>query len=164
MKLVKGASEVQSATFAAGCFWGVEESFRVRKGVKETAVGYMGGHTANPSYAQVCTGTSGHAEAVQVKFDPSFISYDELLTIFWQCHNPMSLNRQGPDVGTQYRSAIFFHTPDQEKSARRAKEQLEKSGYYPQPLVTEIVPATHFYPAEEYHQQYLKKRGINSCH
>ena len=152
----------QTATFAAGCFWGVEEIFRTTPGVVRTAVGYTGGFTPNPTYQDVCGDGTGHAEAVQVEFDPAMIPYGELLEIFWKNHDPTTLNRQGPDFGTQYRSAVFFHSPEQEREARASK--LEKARDFRRPIVTEIVPAVEFYPAEEYHQQYLKKRGISHCH
>ena len=152
------------ATFGAGCFWGVEETFRQLKGVKKTSVGYEGGKLENPSYDDVCTDRTGHAEVVQVEYDPSEVSYEELLKVFWDNHNPTTPNQQGPDLGTQYRSVIFFHNPNQEKLARDSKEFLEKSGQWPDPLVTQIVPAQTFYRAEEYHQQYLAKRGQKSCH
>ena len=151
---------MEKATFGAGCFWGVEETFRKIKGVKGTAVGYTGGALKDPTYKDVCTNESGHAEVVQVIFDPAEVSYDELLDVFWSNHNPTTLNRQGPDWGTQYRSAIFFHSPEQEAKARASKENLEKSGRYNRPIVPEAV----FYRAEEYHQRYLEKRGVSSCH
>lgn len=152
------------ATFGAGCFWGVEQAFRQVKGVTATRVGYLGGTMNNPTYHDVCTDMTGHAEVVQVEFDPSKVSYEDLLNVFWSCHDPTQLNRQGPDVGTQYRSAIFFHSPEQEKAARASKEKLEASGRYKRPIVTEITPASEFWVAEDYHQQYLEKRGIKSCH
>jgi peptide-methionine (S)-S-oxide reductase len=152
------------ATFAAGCFWGVEEAFRQIKGVTSTTVGYTGGTTKNPSYKDVCTGTTGHAEAVEVEFDPAQVSYRELLAAFFQNHNPTTLNSQGPDHGTQYRSAIFFHDAEQEAAAREAVAALEKSGVFKRPIVTEVKPASAFWRAEEYHQQYLSKRGAASCH
>lgn len=152
------------ATFAAGCFWGVEEAFRQIKGVTSTTVGYTGGTTKNPSYKDVCTGTTGHAEAVEVEFDPAQVSYRELLAAFFQNHNPTTLNSQGPDFGTQYRSAIFFHDAEQEAAAREAIAALEKAGIFKRPIVTETKPAGPFYRAEEYHQQYLSKRGAASCH
>jgi len=152
------------ATFAAGCFWGVEEAFRELPGVISTTVGYTGGKTKNPSYQQVCVGDTGHAEAVDVEYDPEKISYLELLATFWKSHNPTTMNRQGPDVGTQYRSAIFFHDAAQEKDARDSKAILEKEGVFKRPIVTEITPASEFYRAEDYHQQYFQKRGIKSCH
>ena len=151
------------ATFGAGCFWGVEEEFRKIPGVRETAVGYSGGETVNPTYADVCTDETGHAEVVEVDYDPAKTSYETLLETFWNGHNPTELNRQGPDVGRQYRSVIFFHTPEQEAAARASKERLEKSGRFPRPIVTEISPAQPFWRAEEYHQRYLEKRGLGSC-
>ncbi|MDP9381676.1 MAG: peptide-methionine (S)-S-oxide reductase MsrA [Chloroflexota bacterium] len=156
--------KLQLATFAAGCFWGVEETFRQLNGVRGTAVGYIGGSLPNPTYRDVCTDTTGHAEAVQVEYDPSQVSYNELLQVFWDNHNPTTLNRQGPDIGTQYRSAIFYHTPEQERLALESKAALERSGRWKRPIVTEIVPASTFYKAEEYHQQYLAKRGLSHCH
>jgi peptide-methionine (S)-S-oxide reductase len=155
---------MELATFGAGCFWGVEETFRRIKGVKDTAVGYTGGALQNPTYKDVCTNETGHAEVVQVTYDPAEVSYDQLLDVFWNSHNPTTLNRQGPDWGTQYRSAIFFHSPEQEAAARASREKLEKSGRFNRPIVTQIVPAPVFYRAEEYHQRYLEKRGISSCH
>ena len=151
----------EKAIFGAGCFWGVEAAFRTVKGVKVVTSGYSGGHVKNPSYRDVCTDKTGHAEVVQVEYDPSQVSYDELLDVFWNCHNPTTLNRQGPDVGKQYRSAIFFYTPEQEDAARASKEKLGQSGRWRAPVVTEITPASDFYPAEEYHQRYLEKRGIS---
>lgn len=152
------------AIFAAGCFWGVEDAFRQVKGVTSTTVGYTGGTTKKPSYRDVCGNTTGHAEAVEVEFDPQQVSYDQLLNVFWQSHDPTTLNRQGPDVGTQYRSAIFFEDGDQEAAARKSKAELEKSGLFKRPIVTEIKPASEFWRAEDYHQQYFEKRGIKSCH
>jgi peptide-methionine (S)-S-oxide reductase len=152
------------AIFAAGCFWGVEDAFRQVKGVTSTTVGYTGGARTSPSYKDVCTGTTGHAEAVEVEYDPKQVSYDQLLNVFWQSHDPTTLNRQGPDVGTQYRSAIFYEDPDQEAAARNSKATLEKSGLFKRPIVTEIKPASEFWRAEDYHQQYFEKRGIKSCH
>jgi peptide-methionine (S)-S-oxide reductase len=152
------------ATFAAGCFWGVEDAFRGVKGVKSTTVGYTGGYTQNPTYQDVCSHTTGHAEAVQVEFDPKQVSYRQLLDRFWEIHDPTQLNRQGPDVGTQYRSAIFYHDAEQEAAARASKAAQEKSGKYHGQVVTEISPAPEFYRAEDYHQQYLEKRGVKSCH
>lgn len=152
------------ATFAAGCFWGVEEAFRHIKGVTSTTVGYTGGTKENPSYKDVCTGTTGHAEAVEVEFDPAQVSYRELVAAFFQNHNPTTLNRQGPDVGAQYRSAIFYHDAEQEAEAREAIAALEKARIFNRPIVTEVKPAAPFYRAEEYHQQYLAKRGAASCH
>ena len=154
----------QLATFGAGCFWGVEEAFRKLDGVTSTTVGYSGGKTQNPTYREVCSGRTGHAEVVQIKYDPTKISYQDLLQIFWSIHNPTTLNRQGPDVGTQYRSAIFYHTPEQEKAAMASKQQLQNSKKFARPIVTEITPASAFYPAEEYHQKYLAKKGAASCH
>jgi peptide-methionine (S)-S-oxide reductase len=152
------------ATFAAGCFWGVEDTFRQVEGVRSTEVGYIGGMTTSPSYKEVCTGRTGHAEAVQVDFDPAKVSYLELLATFWKSHDPTTANRQGPDLGTQYRSAIFFHDAEQEKDARDSKTLLADQGVFKRPIVTEIVPATQFYRAEDYHQQYFEKQGIRSCH
>lgn len=152
------------ATFAAGCFWGVEDAFRQVNGVTSTTVGYTGGTTANPSYKQVCTGDTGHAEAVELEYDPAQVSYRELLAAFFQAHDPTQLNRQGPDFGTQYRSAIFFQDPEQESEARTAKSALEKAGIFKRPIVTQIVPAAEFYRAEEYHQKYFEKQGIRACH
>ena len=155
---------IEQATFGAGCFWGVEETFRKLPGVIETAVGYMGGTTENPTYEQVCTDRTGHAEVMQVTYDSEKISYEKLLEIFWNSHNPTTLNRQGPDVGTQYRSAIFYHTPQQKEIAEKSKEELEKSGKWKSPIVTEITPAQNFWKAQEYHQKYLMKRGEDACH
>ncbi len=152
------------ATFAAGCFWGVEDAFAQVKGVKSTTVGYTGGSKADPTYKEVCTGNTGHAEAVELEFDPNEVSYRELLADFLQSHDPTTLNRQGPDFGTQYRSAIFFHDADQEAAARESKAALEKAGIFKRPIVTQIVPAGPFYRAEEYHQKYLEKNGMKSCH
>ena len=152
------------ATFAAGCFWGVEATFRQLEGVTSTRVGYSGGHFDKPTYKDVCTDGTGHAEAVEVDFDPTKISYDKLLEVFWDNHDPTQLNRQGPDWGTQYRSAIFFHSPEQETAAKASKDTLEKSRRYSKPIVTQIAPATTFYEAEDYHQQYLEKRGLATCH
>jgi peptide-methionine (S)-S-oxide reductase len=155
---------MEKATFGAGCFWGVEAAFRQIKGVKATAVGYMGGKLKDPTYQDVCTDRTGHAEVVEVEFDPSEVSYEDLLRVFWDNHDPTTLNRQGPDTGTQYRSVIFYHTPEQEAAAKASKEALAKSGRYKRPIVTEIVPAPEFWRAEEYHQQYLEKRGLAHCH
>jgi peptide-methionine (S)-S-oxide reductase len=152
------------ATFAAGCFWGVEATFRQLPGVVSTRVGYTGGSLPNPTYKDVCTDRTGHAEAVEVVYDPARISYEQLVRVFWENHDPTQLNRQGPDWGTQYRSAIFFHTPEQEAAAKASKEALDKSGKFAKKIVTQIVPATTFYEAEDYHQQYLEKRGMASCH
>jgi peptide-methionine (S)-S-oxide reductase len=152
------------ATFAAGCFWGVEATFRQLPGVISTRVGYTGGDHPDPTYKDVCTDRTGHAEAVEVEYDPAKLSYDTLLDVFWENHDPTQLNRQGPDWGTQYRSAIFFHSPEQEAAAKASKEKLEKSRRYSKPIVTQIVPAVTFYEAEDYHQQYLEKRGLATCH
>jgi peptide-methionine (S)-S-oxide reductase len=152
------------ATFGAGCFWGVEVAFRNVPGVKDATVGYLGGTLQNPTYRDVCTGRTGHAEVVQVEYDPSVVTYDRLLDVFWENHDPTTLNRQGPDVGAQYRSAIFYHTPEQQAAAAASKAQLDASGRFRRAIVTEISPASDFYPAEEYHQQYLEKRGLSSCH
>jgi peptide-methionine (S)-S-oxide reductase len=153
------------ATFGAGCFWGVEAAFRQVPGVVDTRVGFEGGTIPNPTYRQVCTNTTGHAEVVQVTFDPSRVSYDRLLEVFWDIHDPTQLNRQGPDVGTQYRSVIFYHTPEQEKAARASLARLAASGRYKRPIVTAIEPASQFYEAEEYHQRYFEKQGIApTCH
>jgi len=158
-----GNSSREKATFGAGCFWGVEASFRELKGVTATAVGYAGGALDSPSYQDVCTGYTGHAEVVEVEFDPSEISYERVLDVFWQSHDPTTLNRQGPDIGTQYRSAIFVHTPEQQTAAQQSKDALEQSGCFPRPIVTEVTPASTFYRAEEYHQRYLEKRGLAHC-
>ncbi|MFI5271509.1 MAG: peptide-methionine (S)-S-oxide reductase MsrA [Ktedonobacterales bacterium] len=154
----------QTATFGAGCFWGVEETFRQTPGVVATTAGYEGGTLENPTYRDVCTDRTGHAEVVQVIYDPAEVSYEALLDVFWNNHNPTQLNRQGPDVGTQYRSAIFYHTPEQRAAAEASKVALEQSGRFHRPIVTQVEPATPFYPAEEYHQQYLAKRGLSNCH
>ena len=154
---------MMKATFGAGCFWGVELTFCRVKGVTSTAVGYAGGHLTNPTYADVCTGQTGHAEVVEVEYDPAGVSYDELLAVFWSCHDPTTLNRQGPDVGTQYRSVIFFHTPDQEAAAKASKDKAQSSSRFKGPIVTQISPASEFYRAEEYHQQYLAQRGLPHC-
>lgn len=155
---------LEKATFGAGCFWGVEAAFRQVEGVKETAVGYMGGTLENPSYKEVCTDTTGHAEVVQVTFDPAEVSYGELLKVFWKSHDPTQVNRQGPDVGTQYRTVVFYHTPEQHEAAMKSRDELEKSGKYRRPIATAIEPAAEFWRAEEYHQRYLEKRGLASCH
>jgi peptide-methionine (S)-S-oxide reductase len=154
----------QSATFGAGCFWGVEQSFRQLPGVVNTAVGYSGGALENPSYEQVCTDRTGHAEVVQVEYDPAQISYDRLLDVFWNSHDPTQVNRQGPDYGKQYRSVIFYHDDAQREAAEKSKSALEQSGKHRKPIATQIVAAEPFYKAEEYHQQYLAKRGLGSCH
>jgi len=155
---------MEKATFAAGCFWGVEAEFRRLKGVASTQVGYTGGTTSNPNYKEVCTDRTGHAEAVELEYDPAQISYDELLKAFWAMHDPTTPNRQGPDVGTQYRSAIFYHTPAQEAAAIASRDALAASRKYKRPIVTEIKPAQKFWRAEDYHQQYFEKRGVASCH
>jgi peptide-methionine (S)-S-oxide reductase len=155
---------MEKATFAAGCFWGVEATFRQLPGVVSTRVGYIGGHTENPTYEEVCTDGTGHAEAVEVVFDSSKVGYNDLLKVFWENHDPTQLNRQGPDWGTQYRTAIFFHSPEQQAQAQASKEALDRSHRYSKPIATQIVPAATFYPAEEHHQQYLEKRGLASCH
>ncbi len=152
---------MEKATFGAGCFWGVEEAFRRLAGVKDTAVGYEGGSLNNPTYHDVCTDRTGHAEVVEVDFDPAVVSYHDLLNVFWENHDPTTKNRQGPDVGAQYRSAIFFHSPEQEAEAKKSREEAQKR--FKRPIVTEIVPATDFWRAEEYHQQYLEKRGLSHC-
>jgi len=153
----------KKATFGAGCFWGVEAVFRQVAGVTATEVGYAGGHTENPSYEQVCSHTTGHAEVVQVTYDPDRVSFEELLDVFWGKHDPTQLNRQGWDIGDQYRSVIFFHDEEQREAAERSKAELDASGKYRKPVVTKIEPAPAFYPAEEYHQRYLEKQGRSSC-
>ena len=156
---------MEKATFGAGCFWGVEAAFREVAGVVDTAVGYSGGTLDEPTYQDVCTGTTGYAEVVQVDFDPKAVGYEELLNVFWNCHNPTTRNRQGPDVGTQYRSVVFCHSPEQQTAAEQAKQVMQASGKFPAEIVTEIVPASPFWRAEEYHQRYLEKRGVKgSCH
>lgn len=154
---------MEIATVGAGCFWHVEESFRNLKGVQSTRVGYMGGTTKNPTYEDVCTDKTGHVEVVEVTFDPNTLSYQDLLTTFWDIHDPTTKNRQGPDVGTQYRSVIFYHTPEQRTIAERSKKDREHSGRYTKKIVTEIIQAPVFYPAEEYHQHYLAKHGLAAC-
>ena len=149
------------ATFGAGCFWHVEDLFRKTKGVTSTKAGYTGGNLTNPTYEEVCTDKTGHAEAVEVEYDPNEISYDELLEIFWNNHDPTSLNRQGPDVGIQYRSSIFFHDESQKQTAQKSKEKLDSSGKFSKNIVTEIVPSPEFYKAEEYHQKYFQKHGLS---
>ena len=151
------------ATFGAGCFWGVEVAFRNVPGVQDAAVGYSGGQLENPTYKDVCSGRTGHAEAVEVEYDPSAVSYGDLLKVFWENHDPTQVNRQGPDVGEQYRSVIFFHTPEQQAAALASKEALDKTGRYRKPIATQIVPAAPFYRAEDYHQRYLEKRGLATC-
>lgn len=152
------------ATFGAGCFWGVEAAFRQIEGVEDAVSGYMGGHLDNPSYQDICTDTTGHAEVVQVDYDPDKTSYEDLLEVFWSNHNPTTLNRQGPDAGTQYRSAIFFHTEEQREAAERSRDEVEASGRFSDPIVTEIASAQTFWRAEEYHQRYLERRGLSTCH
>ncbi len=155
---------MEKAIFAAGCFWGVEAAFRALPGVLATAVGYTGGTLPDPTYKDVCSGRTGHAEAVEVEYDPARLSYQDLLRVFWENHDPTTLNRQGPDVGSQYRSAIFYLTPEQQAAAQASKEELERSGAYRhRPIVTEITAATPFHKAEDYHQQYLEKRGQATC-
>jgi peptide-methionine (S)-S-oxide reductase len=155
--------KTEKATFGAGCFWGVEETFRQLPGVLATAVGYAGGSKDQPTYEDVCTDETGHAEVVEVEFDPNSIGYDKLLEVFWSNHNPTQLNRQGPDVGTQYRSVVFFHSPEQKAQAEKVRAALEKSGRFSRPIVTQIEPAPKFWRAEEYHQKYLQKRGQTHC-
>lgn len=154
----------EKATFAAGCFWGVEDAFMQAEGVLKTEVGYTGGSLKDPTYEMVCTGTTGHAEAVLATFDPAIISYEDLLALFFENHNPTTPNRQGPDIGDQYRSAIFYHSPAQKNAAEKMIADLTASKRFKNPIVTQLVPATEFYPAEEYHQQYLRKNGLSSCH
>ena len=154
---------MEKATFGAGCFWGVEATFRAVPGVTDAAVGYAGGKTENPTYEDVCSHATGHAEVVQVEFDPAVVSYDHLLDVFWSNHNPTTLNRQGPDVGDQYRSVIFYHSPEQQAAAEASKARLDKSGRYKNPVVTFIEPAPAFYRAEDYHRRYLEKRGMSHC-
>jgi len=154
--------ENQTATFAAGCFWGVEAAFRQVPGVINAVSGYTGGHLDNPSYRQVCSHSTGHAEAVEVTFDPQRVSYDELLNVFWQIHDPTQLNRQGPDVGDQYRSAVFTHSPEQESAAIASRDREQSR--HTRPIVTQIVPAPKFWAAEEYHQRYFEKNGGAACH
>jgi peptide-methionine (S)-S-oxide reductase len=158
------STRMEKATFAAGCFWGVEATFQKVKGVKSTAVGYSGGVLENPTYQDVCTDRTGHAEAVQVEYDPAQVPYEKLLEIFWSNHDPTTRNRQGPDIGAQYRSVIFYHSPEQKSAAVASKRRLEESGKYKRAIVTEIIPASTFWRAEEYHQQYLEKRGLSNCH
>ena len=156
--------KIETAAFGAGCFWGVEETFRKIKGVVSTEVGYMGGDYKNPSYKDVCSGKTGHAEVVQVKYDPKIVSYEKLLEVFWYNHDPTTLNRQGPDIGEQYRSVIFFHNKEQEKIAKKMLKELDESGEFKGKIVTQIVKASTFYKAEEYHQKYLMKKGLNVCY
>jgi peptide-methionine (S)-S-oxide reductase len=157
-------SVTEKATFGAGCFWGVEAAFRQIKGVKATAVGFMGGALENPTYEDVCYRDTGHAEVVEVEYDPALVSYDTLLAVFWENHDPTTLNRQGPDIGEQYRSAIFYHSPEQQAAALGSKAALEREARHRRPIVTEITPAATFYIADDYHQQYLEKRGLSTCH
>ncbi len=154
----------EKATFAAGCFWGIEATFAALPGVIDTKVGYMGGNVREPSYNEVCTARTGHAEVVEVTFDPNMISYEALLNQFWQMHDPTTRNRQGPDIGSQYRSAIFYHSNTQQAEAEQSKISMDSSGVFSRPIVTEITPASTFWEAEEYHQKYLEKRGMGSCH
>ncbi|MBI1730469.1 peptide-methionine (S)-S-oxide reductase MsrA [Candidatus Acetothermia bacterium] len=155
--------KTEKATFGAGCFWGVEAAFQQIDGVTNTAVGFMGGTTKNPSYKEVCTGWTGHAEVVHIEYDSSKVSYEQLLDLFWNSHDPTQFHRQGPDVGSQYRSAIFYHSPEQEAAAKASKEKLNASHRFHSEIATEIVPAGEFCKAEEYHQRYLEKRGLASC-
>jgi len=159
----RGGATMEKATFAAGCFWGIEAAFRQIEGVTFTAVGYTGGNTENPTYKQVCSDRTGHAEAVRVEFDPAIVSYEQLLEVFWNIHNPTTLNRQGPDFGSQYRSAIFYHDEAQKAAAMASKEQLQNSGKHKRDVVTQINAASTFYMAEDYHQQYYEKRGLAGC-
>lgn len=156
------SSQSELATFGAGCFWGVEARFRAVEGVLEATSGYMGGQP-EPNYKAVCTGTTGHAEVVQLQFDPQIVSYEHLLALFFDMHNPTTMNRQGPDVGSQYRSVIFFHSAEQEKAAIKAIESVDQSGRWPNPVVTQVEAAIPFWPAEEYHQRYLEKNGLGFC-
>jgi peptide-methionine (S)-S-oxide reductase len=155
--------KIERATFGAGCFWGIEEMFREVHGVVDTAVGFMGGSTENPTYPDVCTGKTGHTEVVQVTYDPGEVSYRDLLNVFWNAHDPTTLNRQGPDIGTQYRSVIFYHTTEQEAEARASRAAVEQSGRFRRHVVTAIEPAGTFWRAEEYHQQYFAKHGGGHC-
>jgi len=152
---------MELATFGAGCFWGVEDAFMKIKGVKETTVGFMGGTTENPTYDEVCTDKTGHAEVVQLKYDPKEVKYEKLLEIFWSIHDPTQLNRQGPDTGSQYRSVVFYHNKEQKELAEESRKK--ESAKYGKPVVTEILPASEFYKAEEHHQKYHKKQGIKTC-
>jgi peptide-methionine (S)-S-oxide reductase len=158
------AVKTEKATFAAGCFWGVESTFRQIPGVLDTQVGYTGGHTAGPTYKEVCAGASGHAEAIEITFDPATASYQALVELFWRMHDPTQVNRQGPDVGSQYRSGIFYHSAEQKAVAEASKAALDQSGKYKKPVATQIAPAGSFYRAEEYHQRYFEKNGGPSCH
>ena len=157
-------AEIQKATFAAGCFWGVESAFQTVEGVVDTEVGYTGGATENPTYKQVCSDRTGHAEAIEITFDPDVISYKELVELFWRLHDPTQVNRQGPDRGSQYRSAIFVHSPEQKAIAEQSKAELGASGKWKKPIATQIVPAGTFWRAEEYHQDYFEKNGGPACH
>ena len=158
------SAKSEIATLAGGCFWCLEAVYDDLRGVESVQSGYMGGHLEHPSYDDVCSGDTGHAEVVQVEFDPAEVSYDALLDVFWSNHDPTQMNRQGPDVGAQYRSVIFFHSPEQEAAARASKARLEASGRFRRPIATQIVPFTEFWRAEEYHQRYLEKRGLGACH
>jgi peptide-methionine (S)-S-oxide reductase len=161
----KGESEMAIATFGAGCFWGVEAAFERVPGVQEAVSGYAGGHTENPTYKEVCAGDTGHAEVVKVEYDPEEVTYEDLLEVFWSCHDPTQVNRQGPDVGYQYRSVIFYHNEAQRTAAERSKREMDESGEYNRPVATSIEPAGDFWRAEEYHQDYLAKRGLGpACH
>jgi peptide-methionine (S)-S-oxide reductase len=160
----KNAQKIELATFGAGCFWHVEDAFRNVKGVIDAFSGYSGGNMKNPTYEDVCSGKTGHAEVVQVEYDPQEVSYEELLDVFWNNHNPTQVNRQGPDVGYQYRSVIFYHNEKQKETAMKSKEKLDKSGKWKSPIATSIEPVSTFYKAEEYHQKYLEKHGMSSCH
>jgi peptide-methionine (S)-S-oxide reductase len=155
---------MEKATFGGGCFWGIEAAFSRIPGVVSATSGYMGGKTENPSYSQVCSDTTGHAEVVQVEFDPEKVSYEKLLEAFFQMHDPTQVNRQGPDVGSQYRSIIFYHTPEQEQTINQTFQRLQESKKFSRPIATEVAPAPTFWPAEEYHQKYLERRGLASCH
>ncbi len=157
-------TQLEKATFGAGCFWGVEVAFRQVPGVTDAIAGYLGGTLPNPTYEDVCTGRTGHAEVVEVTYDPTRVGYDDLLNVFWTSHDPTTLNRQGPDRGTQYRSAIFYHDEGQKAAATASKDRWNKSGKFSSPIVTEITPASTFHRAEEYHQRYLEKHGLASCH
>jgi len=152
----------ETATFGAGCFWNVEEAYMDVEGVVSTTVGFMGGTVENPTYKNVCSNTTGHAEVVQIKYNPEVVSYDEFLKTFWENHDPTTIDRQGPDVGSQYRSVIFFHTKEQEELAKKSKKEINDSGKFNDSIITEILPATEFYEAEEYHQKYLQKQGLSS--
>ena len=164
IEIAKDAVKVEIAIFAAGCFWGVEDKFRGTKGVISAVSGYSGGHTENPTYEEVCSGKTGHAESVKIIFDTYMISYKELLEIFWNLHDPTQVNRQGPDVGSQYRSIIFYNSNEQKDIADQSRKELEKSEKFDKPIATEIIPASEFYEAEEYHQRYLEKHGMATCH